>query len=82
MTTNTLSGTIGVEFYPGWVTTIDTVMHNSPVAEEALFVQMAERKVRDDVTEIHLTEAQWNIVIDRLDDADNHRLGSYIWGNI
>ena len=82
MSTDTLRGTIGVEFYPGWVTTIDTVMHNSPVAEEALFVQMAERKVRGDVTEIHLTEAQWNIVIDRLDDADNHRLGSYIWGNI
>jgi hypothetical protein len=82
MTTNILTGIIGVEFNAGWVRIIDSVMQNSPVAEEALFVQMAKRKVRGDVTDIYLTEAQWNIVIDRLDDADNHRLGSYIWGNI
>jgi hypothetical protein len=78
----TLSSQISVEFDATTLAFVDNAMHSSPVAEEALFFQSAKRQQRDNVTAVYLTEAQWNLVIDRLDEDNGTVIGNYIWERI
>jgi hypothetical protein len=48
----TLSSQISVEFDATTLAFVDNAMHSSPVAEEALFFQTAQRQQRDNVTAV------------------------------
>jgi hypothetical protein len=69
-----------VRFDNDMLAVVTDAMYTSPVAEHTLFFQTAGRLKRSEtVTEIRLTEKQWNTVIDRLLDVGEADIANYVW---